>query len=631
MSLIKVKKELYSKKFDEELAKHDQSEFDARVADLNKGGIQATDAWERKKTGLQDYQKKALKKGAWAVLAVIIIVAAIIGIFKYKQSAFSEDRITISISGPQNAGSGELLTYEITCKNNNRAQLKNAALWLRYPETFKPEENSDFKAQGLTSGTFDLGTIGSYGESKVVFQGKGYNPKGNLIYLNAELVYSPSGLSGQLIAKGQQVIKITSSPIVLEVSAPLNTSNSDKVDYLVTYKNIGSKDFNNLKIKMDYPDGFTFSKSDPKNSEGGNIFSIGSLAAGQEGKILISGKLEGGRDEIKVVRAYVGELNQNQFVIHNEEKAETRIIASPLTIAQLVNGADNTNINVGENLIFEINYKNEGEIGLRDVIITTAMDSNVVDFSSLELEKGAYDQVKKEIIWKASDIPNLKFLEPGQGGIINFKIKVKDMITVANNSDKNFMLSSVAKIDSPDVPSIIEGNKVIAGNMINLKLNSQLSLDVNGFYYDSAIKNSGPIPPQANKETTYTIHWAVRNAYNDVSGAKVESMLPTGVVMTGKIFPEDAKLTYNERNNSIIWEIGNMDAGAGIISSPKEVAFQVKINPSVNQVDKQPGILEKSIFSAQDLFTGSVLSLTKEEKTTLLMEDKKLKGFTVVP
>ena len=129
------------------------------------------------------------------------------------------------------------------------------------------------------------------------------------------------------------------------------------------------------------------------------------------------------------------------------------------------------------------------------------------------------------------------------------------------------------------------------------------------------------------------MHWLVSNVSNDVAQAQIEAVLPAGVSMTGKIYPEDAKISYNDRTNSVIWNIGAMSAGTGIINAPREVAFQVKITPAPNQVDRSPDLIGVSTFTANDLFTGDKLTATSDKKSTLLQEDTKMAetGYRIIP
>ncbi|PIP27916.1 MAG: hypothetical protein COX29_03895 [Candidatus Moranbacteria bacterium CG23_combo_of_CG06-09_8_20_14_all_35_22] len=626
MSLRDIKENLYKKEAPKNLSEHEISQYDPTVAkntgEMNKG---ADDLWA-KKNGFDQKEKKAIKKG---VIAFLIILGIIISLFAYwiiRQMLFQAGNATISISGPSQANSGKLLTYEINYQNDNRLSIKNATLKITYPENFKPSQEAGFQEENLTSGSFNLGTIKGKSQGKVILNGKAYSPKGALIYLRASLSYNPSGYSSQFQTNSQIGVNVISAPITLEVLAPQNASNGDVVDYQINYRNDGAEIINNLVIEAKYPDQFTFSSASPKASSYNNSWDIGNLELGQSGKIVISGNLEGERENIKKVEASIGTREKGEMIVFNSESAETKIIFSPLSIAQAVNGKKNLNVNADDTLGFEINYKNNGNIGLRDVIVTEKIDSPVLDYSSLKLDGGSFDIDSKTITWKASDIRSLKNLGASQMGKIFFSIRVKDILPVGEEKDKNFVIKTVAKIDSPDVPTPISMNKIISSNAINMKVNSKLAISVKGYYSDQAIPNSGPIPPKVGEETTYTIHWKVLNVSNDISGATVSAILPTNSQMTGNIFPQDANLKYNERTNAVVWTIGNVNSGAGLLSSSPETAFQVKIKPSPDQAGREVGLLGKTVFSAKDLFTEENLLAEAKEKDTNLYEDSSIIG-----
>lgn len=635
MSLSDIKNKLYRKEIDKDLGKHDPSSFDIRTGGVSSSNkFEMREDWEEVEPFMGKDQNKAVKWGALAIAALLGIVLLVAGALKFSQASFNENRVTVNIGGPAEGESGDLLEYAFSYKNDNRVSLKNAVLRIGFPESFEAETGADFKKDGDIGGVIEIGEIKAGASGQYILKGRAYNPKGTLIYIKADLAYAPSNFNSQFNSKFELGVRVTSTPIEFEVLAPRYIASGDAVDYLISYKNTGREDFNDLRVKMDYPESFTFGKSNPAVSEGNNIWYIGRLGAGESGKITVSGKLEGTRDEAKNAIAYIGAMERGDFFSYNEEKATTNIVASPLIIEHIVNGLKNLNVKSGDTLRFEIIYKNESDIGYRDAIVTEKIDSPVLDYSTLRLDQGAFNSDSKTITWKAVDFSNLRFLGPGQGGTIRFSVKVKDVIPVSNATDKNFVISALAKIDSPDIPTPIKINKIIAGNEIDMKLASKLVINTNGFYYDSVIPNSGPIPAQVGKETTYTMHWIVGNVSNDVTGARVETVLPTGVSMTGKIYPEDARLSYNERNNTIIWEIGNLSAGTGIISSPKEAAFQIKFIPSPEQGGASAGdILGASTFSAKDSFTGEDLSITSEKKTTILREDAKIdsSGYRILP
>jgi uncharacterized repeat protein (TIGR01451 family) len=544
-----------------------------------------------------------------------------VAIYQIRNSAFNENRVIISIDGPAKVESGKLLTYEIVYNNNNRGTLKNAVLRINHPIDFKPEESPQYKEESPTVSLVELGDLKGHATGKIVFGGRVYAPKGTLMYLKNNLTYTPNNFNSQFSANSQLGINVISTPVSLEVMGPQNLSNGDALDYHITYRNNGENDFENIRIKVDFQDGFIFSKSSIPPAEGNNAWYIGHLSAGEEGKIIISGKLQGQENSIKKFVAHIGTINQDQFVSYNEEQISTRIVASPLSIAQAVNGVDDFIANAGDNLNFEIRYKNNGEIGLKNVIIKETIDSPILDYGTLTMDGGSLDMDNKTIEWKAVDYPELANLAAGQAGSVKFSIKVKDIIPVQNINDKNFVISSIVKIDSPDIVTPIEMNKIIAGNKIDIKLKSKLILAATGFYTDSLIANTGSIPPIVGQETSYTMHLKIGNVSNDITDAKVDIVLPAGVVATGKIYPADAKLEYNERTNAMIWNVGNMQVGEGVLTPLREIAFQVKIKPAPNQVGQMVELMKSTIFSAKDSFTSQALIASAEKKTTMLKED----------
>lgn len=628
MGILDIEKKLYKPGEGEAIPTLERGEFNPNANKIQQtpAAPETVDLWKEKKKGLSVEGKKGLKLALIGIGVVILIAGAIYGIYKYRQTSFNEEMVAISISGLDKVESGKLLTYEISYENKNRATLESAAVKVYYPENFKPEDNANFVSEGPTSGNFVLGDVEGKTSGQVRFNGRVYSPKGALMNIKAELVYTPSVFSSTFIAKDQLSINVVSTPITLEIEAPQNISSGDEVNYLVSYKNVGAEDFDSIRIKADYPDGFTFSKSDPRTSEGNDTWYIGRLAAGGGGKIIISGKLEGERDQTRKFNVYVGTIDDDKFVSYNDEYWDTKIVASPLSITQTVNDKKELIASAGDTLRFVINYKNEGNIGLRNVIVKEDIDSSVLDYTTLNMAGGYYDSKEKTIIWKAPDYKEFASLAPGQSGTIRFDIKVKNVLPINNENDKNFVISSVAKIDSPDIPTPVEMNKIISGNKIDIKVNSKLVLEARGYYDDKTIPNSGPIPLKVNNDTTYTIHWLVSNVSNDVSSAKVESSLPTGVSYTGKISPENSDFEYNERTNSIIWDLGDLPAGTGIINSPKEIAFQIKVRPSISQLGKSLDILNQSVFSATDAFTGIDLKMTVNKKTNILSEDTSLSG-----
>jgi hypothetical protein len=154
MSLQEIKNNLYRKNPPEDLYARAESEFDARSSasgDKNvkeKFSTGSPDKWGEAPE--ENKEQKRLKRiGLITVGVVLLLGLALLTFLKIRQMSFDLGRVSLEIQGISEMKSGEISTYEITYKNNNRATLKNVVLTLGYPENFLPEEDPNFAKNGL--------------------------------------------------------------------------------------------------------------------------------------------------------------------------------------------------------------------------------------------------------------------------------------------------------------------------------------------------------------------------------------------------------------------------------------------------------------------------------------------------
>ncbi|HEX8974263.1 MAG TPA: hypothetical protein VF817_02125 [Patescibacteria group bacterium] len=622
MPLNDLNRELYNQD-SQSLAQHthEQSQYDPFVAAGQTSPFDENKEWDRAQKGLTPKQKKKL----WIGLSILsIIVLAVGGTIFYRwwaKNAFHQDRVSIYFEGPKEADSTQQMQYIIHYKNDNRVTLKNPEIDLSYSENFQPIDNLNLKSLSPSTGKIFIPDIAPSSEGQVELKGIFYAPKDSPVYLRATLLFTPSNGSEQLSMEGQLGVNITTSPVLLEVTAPKQAVDGDKVEYVIDYKNLDTRRLSAIQIHVDFPSGFKIIGAQPAASQDTNWL-LGNLEAGQGGQIRVQGQMHGGTGESKNISVSLGHVGSNgQLAVYNKNDSATSMVSPSLAVVQKLDSNTDGVVQAGDVLKYTISYKNTSSTGLRDAIITEQINGKVLDFSKINIEKGAFDGASNTITWKASDVPSLANINPGAGGEVHFQIPVKSIIPVNNSSDKNFIVSSIAKIDSPDIPTPIDSNKIIGSNQLDLKLASKVLFDVKGYYNDQQIKNTGPIPIQVGKETTFTMHFSITNISNDIANATITSSLPSGVRWTGSIYPSDAKVNYNSRTNQITWNVGNVSAGAGVLSPVKEMDFQVGVTPQTNQVGGPVSLVNQSNFTATDTFTGKDLSLQAGAKNTQLYED----------
>lgn len=630
MPLDDLNKQLYgSGSGDIANREHEQSQYDPSL----NGGAKPSpfdnqEHWNAPQKGLSPSQKKKL----WIGIATFFVIALMIGGgFFYKwwlKNAFHQDRVTISFEGPKEADSTQLTKYVIHYTNNNRVTLKNAEIQLDYSENFQPTDNLNLKYLSPTSSKIFIGDIKPMAQGSSELKGIFYAPKDSPIYLTGRIHFVPSNGQEELNNENKLGVRITAAPVVLDVSAPAQAVGGDSLEYVIDYKNLDVRRISNVQLRVEFPQGFVMSDSQPKASEKSGIWYLGNLESNQGGQIRISGKIDGTDNEGKNVIVTIGHVGESEkFIVYSKQELTTRIVSPILAVTQKLENKDGVIVNAGEVLKYAVMFQNTGNIGLRDAIVTVEVKGRILDFSKINPEKGFYDSEKGILIWKASDVPELANINPKSGGIVRFTVPIKAIIPIENKLDKNMIISSVAKIDSPDIPTPIDSNKIIGSNRLELKLASKILFDTKGYYTDEKIKNSGPIPMETSKETTFTIHWSVVNISNDIAEAKVVSSLPTGVRWTGKVYPSNEKIVYNSRTNQLVWDAGDVPAGTGVLGAPREIVFQVGVTPQTNQVGEPIELINKSIFTARDTFIDLGVTLEGESRNTMLYEDPSV-GFS---
>jgi hypothetical protein len=162
---------------------------------------------------------------------------------------------------------------------------------------------------------------------------------------------------------------------------------------------------------------------------------------------------------------------------------------------------------------------------------------------------------------------------------------------------------------------------VSTGAASAIKLISNLSLSARALRTQGPISNTGPIPPKADQETTYTVVWTVTNTSNTISGAQVTATIPQYMRWTGTVSPSDAQITYNPVGGQITWMAGGIPQNAGVGAGAKQVAFQLALKPTQSQIGSSPDIMGESTIVGLDAFTGATIRNSASNLSTRTTTD----------
>lgn len=579
---------------------------------------QKPEGGEKKKwySGIRDFFRPPLSaKHFWigGILLFIIMAGLIVFVYWYAQSSFDRSWVALDISGPDGVASGEEVIYRVDCKNSTKVDLNDAQLVFNWPADSIPDS-------GQLIEQISIGTLAAGQEKEIEFRGKIIGPKNSQKQLSAKLSYQPAKTSARFENVSTFASRIISVPLVLTFDMPQRVAGGQQITVSLKYLNDSESSFDNLFVKVEYPDGFKVSSSYPQPQE--NVWEIGRLGSKQEGKILITGTIEGERGDTKLFHGYLGVMKDKEFTAYADAVKSAQISLPVLSLEQTVNGASEYIANPNEELKYTIKYQNNSTLSIPSVKIVLKFNTQALDFTTLQLgDKGSFESVGNGITWDQTNTPELAAVGAGYHGELKFSVKVKDAMPVKTYSDKNFVIYDVVNSSSVNIPLALIDQQVQDTGELSIKINSKSGLDAKGYYQDTFLPNDGPVPPKVGQTTTYTIYWYVTNPSNDVKDVRVEAILPSYVEWLNKFKPASTNFQYDNLNRRVVWDIGTLPAATGVLSPAKYVAFQIGLTPSAPQINQVVNLINQSVITGKDSFTGVDLRTTDAQISSDLPDD----------
>jgi len=569
-------------------------------------------------------KKKHLKIGLGIIIFLLIVIAGIA--FLKGWFSFSKTKVELEINGPDRIASGEEVEFEVRYHNNNRVSLNNAELVVNYPQGAY-----SFQGEELTQQVFDLGNIPAKQEQTQKLKLRLAGEKGSIKTLRARLSYQPENISSGFENTASLRTEIQSTLIGLYLTIPQEAINGEEINYIIDYLNNADERFQDLRVELIYPSGFSFQQAEPEPVVGNNIWEIEELEPDQRGTIKVSGTLEGLQGEKKILKTFVNKVKNGKSLQYTQVSSTTKISSSPLLLSVSLNNEQEVdNVNPGERLKYKIEFKNNTDIALSQLILEADLKGGGFDFQDLNLqEKGFFDSLNNTITWSAADVSSLALLPPNQSGEVNFSVPIAENLPINSFEDKNFEAIVEVGLETVNVPPQFNLEKLRVKKTFTSKINSNVVLGAKGYHDESSadITNFGPIPPEVNKTTTYTIHWQITNSSNELKDIRVSAILPQGIVWRDvhTLLPENSHLEYNQRTNQVTWTIDSIPAGTGILIPAYELIFQVALRPSITQVGTTPVLIDESSLEAEDSFTGEKLESFDSAISTDLPDDSSIK------
>lgn len=635
MRLQDLRQKLYSKQSDIESRKPQSDTYDPRSKleqDPPAGEKKETAApgAENKdwviETGTTQRQRTLLTLVASILIGVIVIGGGGYVLYRLLRKDFRQQQVQLQIQVPPAVNLNEEITLSIPYANNNPVGLKDAHLTINLPPNFViSSTNPQADTTGKSSAEWNLGDVAPQ-ESKVLeLKGRFTGRDEDSASFKSLMIYTPNNFNSKFQNEANTSTKVIGVPLSLFIDATRTVASGYAINYQVKIRNNGGEPFQNLKVNLTYPAGFSFvSSSIPLTGDNKNVWNIPTILSNEEKVLTLEGKLEGNIGDQKDLSVSIGKEDTDGFKEYIKKDAITEITTPPIVITQSV-ANDQTVVHKGDQLNYTINYSNKSDRAIGQAIVKLKLDGSLFDYKSIEVEDGSwYDANNKEVVWQGGQVPALALINPGDAGKLTFGIKVASFVPFTLDKKSNFTSQSTVSIESPEMPTPIGQNKIVFGNTLDFKLSTAAGLACSAYYSDGTIPNSGPIPPTVGKKTTYTIHWEVTNAFNDLRNVEIKTVLPYGVEWSDKAFPSKSGLEYNPRTREVIWNIERIPGGSGIDKPTIKLVFQIALTPTDNDVGKALDIIGDTTLTGIDTFSQENVTLTARKINTTLPDDKSM-------
>jgi len=531
------------------------------------------------------------------LIATILVVLSVIGIGTYlswQSMSFSKEVLKLEILGPEKTTIGEDVEYVVKMKNNGSIRLESPELIFNYPEG-SIIGNTESKVKVMSAD--DLGGDIYPGEERSFkFNARLLGKERDTRVAKVSVSFQPKDLKTRSEVSTTFTTILGEIPLNLSIDVASKASTGKALTFRVNYSSNVTYSLEDLTCYVEMPDDFEFFYSQPKGMDN-TQWDIAVLNEGGAGKIEISGILNGQSMEQKVFKARIGIWQDGNFILLKEVIRGVEIVAPALYITQKVNNDENYVASAGDQLHYEITFRNVGDNALQDLVLITRIEGNQFDLNSIKSTDGKYQAGDNSIVWEVDKIPELRLLEVGQAGKVEFWVNVKSPWEMKSLNDKNPILK----------------NKVTLGEARQeflTKINSIISAEQKLYSENKYFENSGPYPLQSGQKTTLTVEWKAINNYNDLENTKMVTVLPESITFLGNTYPEGTEITYDSSTSEVVCNIGSLPAGSGIIKDAKICAFQISVQPEL--ADEAIILLGSAQLSGTDQWTNKTLT-TKTE------------------
>ena len=555
----------------------------------------------------------------WSALVFFILASSTATyLFLSGNRSVSTSNVSIIIKGPTTIAGGDTVALLLSVVNNNPAPIEHATINLRFPTGTRSATNV---LTPLAHDTENLGTIPSGGRIERTVRVVLFGGQGDVLKVPATLQFQTVGSNAVFIKKSSYTLSVVATPLSVSVDAAPETVRGQQYSLTATVRSNATSPLSGVVLQVDYPTGFVPTKT--SIAPIGNTFILGTLSPGGTSVVHISGTLAGQEGEQRTFRFTVGTTDSASgtkvAVAYMTQMATVNITKPFLATTVNINGSSSAQTVIAAQALTNVSlsWKNTLKVPITNASIVVALSGAAFDPATVKVVGGQYQSANQTIVFNRDTVASLALLAPGAKGVGTFTFTARPPTITASTTVSSSPVISISVSVSGQRPG--QGNvpeTVTSSVTKTLKVATALVLNSYSLHSTGPFTNTGPVPPQANKTTTYTIVWNDGNTTSDVAGAKISADLPLDVKFMGSRASLNGSVIYSSGEHTVTWNIGNISA-----HTSHQAVFQVSLMPSTSQKGSAPILVGPATFSAFDRFAQVAVSATVNAVTTSLLHE----------
>ncbi len=550
------------------------------------------------------YRIKILLAG---ILFFVVAMSISSAVLFFGNTSISAENIAINVTGPFTIGGGEVLPLQVGITNSNAVAMESATLIVEYPRgTLSPKDNTELRTERLA-----LDKIASGETINIPLRALVFGEENDEKKIKVSIEYRVSGSNATFFKEAEPLrFKINSSPIIVKADALKKVSSGQETTIELTITSNAPTALSDVLVRAEYPIGFDFTSSSPEPVRAQNVWTLTNLEPEESRTILITGIVIGKETDEYAINFTVGVPNERDSqtlasvfaTAQTDFEIERPFLDINMEMAGVTNGT--AVIEPGQRVGASIVVQNTLDDTLYDLVVEVLLGGNALSDLEVGPPNGFYDSLNNKIIWDVSNSPELTELFPGKKLRLAFGIEpsAKVQRTPQITFDVNVKARRVS--ESQVAETLLGTAKSVLKVASEPKIRADIGFN-NGIFSDS-----GPIPPVAEKITTYTVSFMVENGSNDISDVITTATLPSYVQWSDKTSGA-GQMVYDAAKRTVTWSVASVDANAASFGS-----FQVALTPSKSQINTTPTLIGQQRLRATDDFTGTVVRAVNPAITT---------------